>query len=168
MQRCSSITHKGTQCLNKAKDDQRFCGIHLNHGSLNKQKHILHMKFKLFLRNVDDDDGKTVNFSFAPPKFIKDTLKMIKTDTIDYYLPNAIEWANNNDETELLATVKKVKFIKESPQLSYLSVQIESNQLLNDEVKRDLANSIANYDDDGNYGLTIDGELFLVHLRLMK
>ena len=166
MPRCTCITRKGTQCFNAGKDGQEFCGIHLNHGCT--KKHTLELNFKVSLRNVDD--GKILNFFVAPPKFIKETLNLIKTDTTDYYLPNAIEWANNNDddENDLLATVKKVKFIKESPQLSHLLVQIESNQLLNDEVKRDLANSIANYDDDGNYGLTIDGELFLVHLRLMK
>jgi len=166
MPRCDCITQKGEQCLNKAKDGQDLCGIHLNHGCLHKEKHILKLKFKLFLRNVDD--GKMVNFSLAPPKFIKDTLKMIKTDTIDYYLPNAMEW-ENNDENELIASVKKVNFLKESPQqLSYLIVQIESNKPLNQEIKRDLANSIINYDDDGNYGITIDNELYLVNLKLMK
>jgi hypothetical protein len=166
MPRCDCITQKGEQCLNAAKDGQRLCGIHLNHGCLHKEKHILKLKFKLSLRNVDD--GKMVNFSLAPPKFMKDTLKMIKTDTIDYYLPNAMEW-ENNDENELIASVKKVNFLKESPQqLLYLMVQIESNKPLNHEIKRDLANSIINYDDDGNYGITIDNELYLVNLKLMK
>jgi len=160
MPKCKCITKKGSQCLNAAKDGQELCGIHINHGCLHTEKHILELNFKLSLRS---DDGKTVNFSLAPPKFIKETLKLIKTDTIDYYLPNAIEWANN-DEDELLASVKKVNFIKES----YLLVQIESNKPLNNEVKRDLANNIANYDDDGNYGITIDNELYLVHLRLLK
>ena len=172
MTKCSCTTKKGTRCLNAAKNGG-LCGIHLKHvcpkrSTTVKQRHhkiyLKEFKYKITLVNADTDETLQ-DFTVTPHKFQEDTLKLIREDTQDYYLPNALEW---NDGGKTKATVESVMLKTTQSAHPYLSVVINSDKPLNADVVADLGRNIATYDDDGNYGVTLDGQVYLVVLRLMK
>ena len=111
------------------------------------------MKFYIYLYGQKSDIN---DFSQAPKEFQNKTFLNLKEKINDFYLVFEKE-----EYHETNSKIFSISLITRKNKTPYLSIKFKGTNI-HQKFIEDLSYRIANYDDDGNYGIEIKGQSYIV------
>ena len=123
--------------------------------TLKKSYKLVELKFYISLAGQESDINE---FSQAPKEFQKKTFLNLKEKINDFYLVFEKE-----EYPETNAKLVSISLISRKNKTPYLSVKFKGTNI-HKKIIEDLSYRISNYDDDGNYGIEIKGQSYLVSI----
>ena len=123
--------------------------------TLKKSYKLVELKFYISLAGRESDIN---DFSKAPKEFQKKTFLNLKEKINDFYLVFEKE-----EYPETNAKLVSILLIPRKNKTPYLSVKFKGTNIHKKFIE-DLSYRISNYDDDGNYGIEIKGQPYLVSI----
>ena len=123
--------------------------------TLKKTYKLVELKFYIFLAGRESDIN---DFSQAPKEFQKKTFLNLKEKINDFYLVFEKE-----EYPETNAKLVSISLIPRKNKTPYLSVKLKGTNIHKKFIE-DLSYRISNYDDDGSYGIDINGNSYLVSI----